>query len=248
MALAIFEVTARHGRIEQDDLAAVFARRYMADQYRGYGITAHEILPAIAQGTPWRQAASAPFDGEGSMGNGAAMRVALVGAYFADDLDRVVAEARASAEVTHMHAEGIAGAVAVAVAAALACCSGRVELLPTVIERTPESGTRRGVVRALQLLPDAEVDYAAYELGNGSRVTAQDTVPFCLWCAARHLDNYAEALWTTISGFGDVDTTGAIVGGIVALSAGRSSIPVSWLQARETLDFVGGRNPIRGLR
>lgn len=55
----------------------------------------------------------------GSMGNGAAMRVAPIGAYFADDLDKVLSHARASAEVTHGHREGIAGAMATAVASAL---------------------------------------------------------------------------------------------------------------------------------
>ncbi|WP_375756947.1 ADP-ribosylglycohydrolase family protein [Corallococcus exercitus] len=55
------------------------------------------------------------------------------------------------------------------------------------------------------------------------------------WCAARHLDSFEEALWCTVAGFGDRDTTCAIVGGIVALSAGRSSIPAPWLSAREPL-------------
>jgi ADP-ribosylglycohydrolase len=72
-------------------------------------------------------------------------------------------------------------------------------------------------------------------LGSGYRVIASDTVPFALWCAARHLDDYAEALWATVAGLGDRDTTCAIVGGIVALSAGRASIPADWLAAREPL-------------
>src|SRR5262249_28218776 len=165
-----------------------------------------------------------------------------VGRYSTDDRGGVAAEARASAEVTHPHPEGLAGAVAVAVAAALAC-RGDPTFLEAVIDRTPDGATRRGLVRALALR-DAEVDYAAYELGNGSRGTAPDPVPFCLWSAARHLDDYAAALWTTVSGGGDVDTTGAIVGGVVVLSAG-SAIPAAWLAAREALDFVGGNNPIR---
>ena len=57
-------------------------------------------------------------------------------------------------------------------------------------------------------------------LGNGSRITAPDTVPFALWCAARHIDDYAEALWTTVSAGGDNDTNCAIVGGIVVLANG----------------------------
>ena len=43
---------------------------------------------------------------------------------FADDLDRCVEEARRSAEVTHAHAEGIAGAIAVAARATLSYMRG----------------------------------------------------------------------------------------------------------------------------
>jgi ADP-ribosylglycohydrolase len=67
------------------------------------------------------------------------------------------------------------------------------------------------------------------------KVSAQDTVPFCLWCAAKHLDNYEEALWATVSGLGDRDTTCAIVGGIVACYTGAEGIPSNWLAAREPL-------------
>jgi len=39
----------------------------------------------------------------------------------------------------------------------------------------------------------------------------------------------------TVSGLGDRDTTCAMVGGIVALSAGAASIPDAWVAARELL-------------
>ena len=48
------------------------------------------------------------------------MRVAPLGAYFADALKTVVEQAQRSAEVTHAHPDGMAGAIAVAVAAAWA--------------------------------------------------------------------------------------------------------------------------------
>jgi ADP-ribosylglycohydrolase len=76
---------------------------------------------------------------------------------------------------------------------------------------------------------------AAGILGCGLRVTAPDTVPFALWCAARHLEDYVEALWATVSGLGDRDTTCAMVGGVVALATGREAIPADWLDAREPL-------------
>lgn len=53
--------------------------------------------------------------------------------------------------------------------------------------------------------------------------------------AARHLDDYEACLWATVSGLGDRDTTCAMAGGIVALSAGRASIPAAWMEAREPL-------------
>jgi ADP-ribosylglycohydrolase len=75
----------------------------------------------------------------------------------------------------------------------------------------------------------------AEKLGSGYRVSAQDTVPFVLWCVAHHLEDYQDAFWTTVSGLGDMDTTCAIAGGIVALSARRSGIPAAWLESREPL-------------
>jgi ADP-ribosylglycohydrolase len=52
------------------------------------------------------------------MGNGAAMRIAPLGAWYAGDCRSAVLEAMRSAEVTHTHVEAVLGAAAVAVAAA----------------------------------------------------------------------------------------------------------------------------------
>jgi ADP-ribosylglycohydrolase len=241
MALGITEVLERHGGIDAGELARVFARRYRERPYRGYGATAHDVLAAIGAGVPWDIAAGCAFGGMGSMGNGGAMRVAPVGAYFADDPARAASHARLSAAVTHAHPDGQAGAVAIAVAAAWAWQtrgqagrSGR-RLLESVLDATPAGATRQGIARARDLPADLSPQTAAGVLGSGYRVIAADTVPFALWCIARHLDDYAEALWTTVAGLGDRDTTCAIVGGVVALSAGRESIPPAWLSAREPL-------------
>ncbi len=65
---------------------------------------------------------------------------------------------------------------------------------------------------------------------------ASDTVPYALWCAARCLNDFADALWSTATGLGDVDTTCAMVGGIVALSVGHDALPREWLRRREPLE------------
>jgi ADP-ribosylglycohydrolase len=142
--------------------------------------------------------------------------------------------------VTHFHPEGQAGAIAIAVAAAWAYQWRQTRppasrLLDIVLEYTPPGATRRGLQKARELPLDTPPSLAARELGSGQRVISEDTVPYAVWCAARHLDDYEEALWSTVSGYGDRDTTCAIVGGIVASSAGRESIPTAWLEAREPL-------------
>jgi ADP-ribosylglycohydrolase len=196
----------------------------------------HNVLAAIHAGEQWSRAAGRQFGGLGSWGNGAAMRVAPLGAWFADDLDRVVAEAGRSAEVTHAHPEAAAGAVAVAVAAALSARgASAVDLLGLVAERTPDGEVASGVRRAAQIGRRASPHAAAAILGCGQRVSAMDTVPFALWCAVRHLDDLVEALWTTATPGGDVDTTCAIVGGVVAARTGLDAVPAEWLRSCEPL-------------
>lgn len=246
MALGIAEVLKERGEVDQDRLATVFAQRYGLDPHRGYGSGAHEILSAIERGEPWRTAAQAAFEGQGSLGNGGAMRAAPIGAYFCTDgFEKVVEQAQLSAEVTHLHREGIAGAIAVAVAAAwaagqdvLTSKSGAADLFSPVLDNTPAGETRSGIERARKLSLDTWQHHAAEQLGNG----AQDTVPFCLWIVARHLDDFTEALWSTVHVGGDIDTNCAIVGGILALAVGSEGLPRGWIARREPLLWKSGRD------
>jgi ADP-ribosylglycohydrolase len=103
-----------------------------------------------------------------------------------------------------------------------------------VLQHTPESRVRHGILVARSTPLETSVHAVANALGNGSLVTAPDTVPFCIWIAAHHAGDFVEALGKTISAGGDCDTNAAIVGGIIGLSAGPPGIPAAWLQARES--------------
>lgn len=94
---------------------------------------------------------------------------------------------------------------------------------------------RGGLERACGIPIESDVAEVAELLGSGRRVISSDTVPFSLWCAARHLNDFEEAMWTTVSGLGDRDTTCAIVGGVVALAVGEAGIPKRFVDAREPL-------------
>ncbi|UKY52673.1 ADP-ribosylglycohydrolase family protein [Streptomyces inhibens] len=235
MALALLRVLRKYGEVELQPLAREFAETYRADAGRGYGSGMHALLPRVAASpAAWEELASALFGGEGSLGNGAAMRVAPLGAWFHDDLDRVIEQAARSAQVTHAHPEGIAGAIAVAVAAALSA-RGEPPALAAVAALTPDGPVRQGLLRAVGLPRETDPVEAAETLGSGRRIRADDTVPFALWCAAGHPDDLESALWTTAAGLGDVDTTCAIVGGVVAARTGVVALPEEWRERREPL-------------
>ncbi|MDD2319958.1 MAG: ADP-ribosylglycohydrolase family protein [Geobacteraceae bacterium] len=236
MALSIVEVLKKFGRIEQDALAEAFGRRYLEEPTRGYAGGARRLLMQLATGSNWRDVSPKLFGG-GSFGNGAAMRVAPLGAFFAGDPLRAAEQAGLSAVVTHAHPEGVAGAIAVAVAASLAAaasCPTGEAFIREVCRYVPEGEIKHRLLTALEISA-AESAHAMHVLGTGYQVTAQDTVPFCVWNAAHHLGCYEEALWSTARGRGDCDTTCAIVGGIVALTA---EVPPAWLARREPLPLI----------
>lgn len=234
MAIGIYRILEKYGKIDQDKLARVFAENYALDWHRGYGGTAHSILQSIGEGKDWREVAAEAFDGMGSMGNGGAMRVAPIGAYFADDMDKVLYYARASAEVTHAHIEGIAGAMAIAAASAL-FLNKRLgyyfgegdTFLHDIADKLPESDTKYKILSAISIKKENSIDFVVSVLGNGMMLTAQDTVPFCLWCAVYYYTSMEEALWTAVSALGDRDTICAIVGGMVSLYV--DELPQKWL-------------------
>ncbi|MEV6677269.1 ADP-ribosylglycohydrolase family protein [Streptomyces erythrochromogenes] len=239
------ELAEGAGTIDQDRFARRLAEAYAEDTHRGYGASMHDVLRRFGAGEPWREVVAGQFDGQGSWGNGAAMRVAPLGAWHAADLDAVAARAAEQSVVSHHHPEAVAGAVAVALAAALATRSrggpapDRPDFLRAVAELLPDSDVRSGVRVASRMPARASVRHAAEVLGSGYRMSGPDTVPYALWCAAGHLDDLHEGLWSTVAGRGDIDTTCAIAGGVIAARTGVAALPPTWHAAREPLPPLG---------
>ncbi|MGW1915457.1 ADP-ribosylglycohydrolase family protein [Streptomyces sp. NPDC002076] len=240
MACSVVAVLAAHRRIDQDALARSFAEHHDFD--RGYGPAVNRLLRLVREGEDWRELAAALFNGQGSWGNGAAMRIAPLGAWYADDPEQATHQAEISAYPTHQHREAVVGAMAVAAAAALAGSPGGPPspeaLLDGVIALVPKSAVGQGLRRARDMLDYGDAGTVAAVLGCGRRTTAHDTVPFALWSAARSLGDFEAAFWTTAGVGGDVDTTCAIVGGVLA-SGKAGAPPVEWVERCEVLpDWV----------
>ena len=139
----------------------------------------------------------------------------------------------------------MAGAIAVAVGAAVAWQlrdknPARTTYLSEIVPYVPETTVKDTIVTVLNMEKEGNPTQQdiIQAVGNGSGITAQDTVAHCLWCAGGHLESYAEAMWQTISGRGDMDTNCAIVGGIVALAVGMSGLPEEWRKRREALEAL----------
>ena len=136
--------------------------------------------------------------------------------------------------------------MAVAVAAALAAAGrgtdapAREAFLREVAAHVPDGDVRSGLLVAASLPGHTSVRHAASVLGSGTLISAPDTVPFALWSAAGHLDDLTEALWQTVGGWGDRDTTCAIAGGVVAARTGTSAVPSAWRQAQEPIPTWSG--------
>lgn len=171
-----------------------FGRRY---PHAGYGGTFRQWLFSDEMGA---------YNG---WGNGSAMRVSPVGMAF-DDEASVLAEAEASAAVTHNHPEGIKGAQATALSVFLARTGSPKE----EIRRRITAGFGYDLSRTVeQIRPTYHFD-----------VSCQGTVPAAIIAFLDSRD-YEDAVRLAISLGGDSDTLACITGSIAAAYYG--DIPAS---------------------
>ena len=100
--------------VDPKNLAQRFVNEYFKEPKRGYGASVAEVFKKLKKSDcehPF-QPASEQFNGSGSYGNGAAMRVHPVGIYcYQKSNDTIIEEVTKSAKVTHSHADAINGAV-----------------------------------------------------------------------------------------------------------------------------------------
>jgi ADP-ribosylglycohydrolase len=193
----------------------------------------------------------------GSCGNGSAMRVAPLGAwYFEKSPEFVVEMATSQSVVTHCHPEGIAGSIAVSLLARWVSHMKSQSAEPDkyawhindeniydnyLLKYTPKSLVYDGIVKAKNLPLDTPLNKVVETLGNGNNVTCQDTVPLCVFLTIKMLKQggietmYERAIMETCMCFGDVDTNCAIVGGVVGII---SDVPEKWKRYCQPMEGV----------
>jgi poly(ADP-ribose) glycohydrolase ARH3 len=120
MTFGVAESLLARPHFDAAHMAAVFARDYFDEPWRGYGAGPPQVFSSVMKGVPAEVAARSLYGGKGSLGNGAAMRVTPIGLVFAGDLVRTEQVARRSAAITHVHPLGMEGAVVQALGVNLA--------------------------------------------------------------------------------------------------------------------------------
>jgi poly(ADP-ribose) glycohydrolase ARH3 len=183
----------------------------------------------VRAGSHPREAARSLFGGKGSLGNGAAMRIAPVAVLYAHDSAALAAAARESARVTHAHA--IAVDAAVAQAAAIAAALKGESLLAAALTAATTPELRDRLADAVRLL-DARPGPAELAAALGNRPTGHESVPAAIYSASAY-ESVEAAITFAVRCGGDTDTLGAMAGAIAAARTGASAIPPDWLDALE---------------
>ncbi len=239
MMVGVAEALAKHGSIQSESLIQIFARNYHPE--RGYGKGARRILEAVIAGEDWDHVASSTFPG-GSLGNGAAMRVAPIGIFFCDDLDHVWSEARESAWPTHRHPVGIEAAQVLALAIALAARAtslSRKQFLDALLERAHTEEIRWALQTARSLHRGDSIGVL------GSTLEAHRSVVTAIASFAASPGDFETAVGRVIALGDDTDTLAAMTGALCGAFAGIDAIPARLVAKLE--NTPSGRNHIRSL-
>jgi ADP-ribosylglycohydrolase len=238
MAIGLAESLIACGGLDADHLAKTWAERASWD--RGYGGGALKVLRMIRRGTPWQEANRKVFP-DGSFGNGGAMRAAPIGLYYHDDPDALTRAARQASEITHAHELGIQGGVLIARATAVAMRTATgIELLDAIEteDLDEQYRDRLKIVRQwLQTDSPPPLPDVAHQLGN--TILAHESAVTAVYLAARHCASDFESLITDVINLGgDVDTIGAMAGGIFGANRRVDALPRAPLDQLEDCDHI----------
>jgi poly(ADP-ribose) glycohydrolase ARH3 len=234
MMLSVLETLVKHGKIDPKYLARRFAENF--DPERGYGGRTYDALNRLKNGADWRTISS------DSWANGGAMRVGVVGAFFAGSFDEIKAAALAQCRVTHTHPLAMAGACAQALAVGLACdLSAKGEkpqtdavkayLAEQIQEISPQAADRLLALPDTQGLTEEECQealWAEYEMNLRTMEAVCPALGSFLWA-----DSFENAVVMAVSLGGDTDTIGAMTGALAGAYHGLEAIPKAWLDDLE---------------
>ena len=243
MAMGLAESLLQKKGIDQQHLGDTFSHYFYREPWRGYASGPPQIFSMVRQrGISYVEAAKSLFGGTGSLGNGAAMRIAPLGLFFHNS-DRLYEEACASAEVTHAHPVGKDGAAVQAWAIAQAVRLDPEKEFPKerfiqnliAFSRMPEIQEKMKLVQRL-IREEVSPEIAAFRLGKS--VAVDESMPFAVYSFLRYPKSFEDCLLCSILNGGDRDTLGAMACAISGAYLGIEAIPQSWRDKLENQNLI----------
>lgn len=234
-------ITSSGGKIIEKEIGESFRRNYGREPWREYSASTPAVFAAAKRkDIPYPEAAAKLHNGQGSFGNGAAIRIAPLGILFRNS-PHLRDHADTSARVTHTHPVGIDGAAIMAWAAGKAAsltpggkfpygefCVGIVNFA-----RTREMRQKLALVVEL-LASNAEPREAAFQLRLSQ--TVEESLPFSLFCFLKYPQSFKDCLFCAVLNGGDTDSLGSMACTLSGAFLGHEAIPKDWRARIENID------------
>lgn len=255
LTVATLQSIVRRHDIDVHDIACSIARLWRSQEVVGPGGACTSAADRILAGGHWSES-GAPV---GQAGNGTAMRTAALGLYFLHGPGELGDVAAQVSRITHQDPRSVAGGVAIASAARLLCETPAVE--PGLLCDSVAQDMRPFDVAFADLVANLpahlagdqalELEYVAWSGGQEREFDEVIITPFvvptvlaALWSVIRFPGSWEESVAAAIRLGGDVDTLGAIVGGLMGARLGLAAIPRHLREAvldAERLDALARR-------
>lgn len=243
MAIGLAEAMSSASGVDQQVIGETFKRNYGKEPWRDYSSSTPAVFAtARRHEISFAEAAQRLHGGEGSFGNGAAMRIAPLGVLYRHSA-KLREAAEASARVTHAHPIGSDGAAIMAwmvAQAAKAKANGKFPFADIVMGMIGFAQTKEMRLKLAQVVeliakkaPPAE---AAVALKLSQKV--HESLPFSIYAFLRHPNSFQECLFTAILNGGDEDTLGAMAGAMSGAYLGIDAIPLDWQERIENRDHL----------
>lgn len=243
MSVGLAQSITGIGRLDERHAGNIFRANFNREPWRGYAPGPPTIFDLVEKyGLSYSEAAGRLFGGQGSFGNGAAMRIAPVGLFYYDAQD-LYKQAEASAAITHVHPIGVDGAAVLARAVAQAVELDPGDRFPVddfslrLIDfaRTKEISTRMRLLKRL-VTDGVPAPEASGRLGRG--VAVQESMPFAIYAFLSRHRSFEDCLFCAVLNGGDRDTLGAMACAVAGAYHGVEAIPLPWREKLENRKLI----------
>ena len=238
MALALAESLLACHPLDPADLARRFAAWY-GTHPPDVGNQTRLVLSRVASGEPWAKAVAAvQARNPGSAGNGSVMRCWPVALAYRNDYGGLVAASRLQSEVTHPHAECVAGSAFI-----------NSVIFFLLQGASPDFAVSESIARLKHELPPPLVETIEaaprqHRSGPSNSGWVRHTVQSAVW-GLLTTDSFEEAVIQVANLGDDADTAASVAGALAGAAYGLDAIPRPW---RDTLTGESAWPPRRTWR